>query len=520
MTDLTRGRRFLAAGRIALLVVLLPGPSVGAAEDVAEPRVSFVGDTRILDAPLAGRVRDHVVTVGADGRPVVWLLVAPPTEDAESISPDSPEASTPEPSIEPALEALPRQLLRLQVGEHPSLVLTRDDLPSDTRGLDAFDLDGDGDPELLLLRPDGIHRIEPEGGTAPVRLLESEDVHWSAIDSRAVAMTMHVGGATLHGPSDEPGHWPVLADVDLPVKGRLTGGALRIRQPLPEAIGVDDEGRLFMATHAERVGARRVRTVVLAVPSGGDVSVIDAWGRLPEAEHLLGRHSLWIDGRPMLLLETKLAAKLELFGEKRLRLFELRHDRTRLGFAPVFATTSRMNLWQDASPVVVDVNGDDRPDLVVGYWKGLTGPKVVLDAYLRREDGSFDPSPRTTSFDVKHGDRSMLLYGEDVDGDNRPDLLLRTDEELRLHRGLASRRGTKLVERDGLAIPFAAATPEAGTTTVGVSSSGDVDVHVDSGGAEPRLADLDGDSRKEIYAIVTGERPQVTVFRVVWPEFE
>jgi hypothetical protein len=348
-------------------------------------------------------------------------------------------------------------------------------------------------------------------------LFESDELHWSAIDSRAVAMTMHVGGATLHDPSVEAGPWPVLGDVDLPVEGRLAGGALRIRQPLPKPIGVADDGRLFLATRAERVGARRVRSVVLAVPSGGEVGVSDCWGRLPEAENLLGRHPLWIDGRPMLLLETKPAGKLALFGEKRLRLFALEHDRTRLGFAPVFATTSRMNLWQDASPVLVDVNDDDRPDLVIGYWKGLTGPKVVLDAYLRREDGSFDPTPRTTAFDVKHGDRSLLLYGDDLDGDDRPDLLLRTDEELRLHRGLASRRGTKLVARDGLAIPFAAAAPEAGTTTVGVSSSGDVDVHVDGGRAEPRLADLDGDFRKEIYAIFADDRPHVTVFRVVWP---
>jgi hypothetical protein len=492
---------------------------VGAFETAEKLQVSFVGETRILDAALEGRVRDHVVAVEADGRPVVWLLVVPPTEDAGSISPDSPEASTPEPSIEPAREALPRQLHRLQVGERPSLVLTRDDLPSDTRGLDAFDLDGDGDPELLLIRPDGIHRIEPEAGSDPVMLFESDELHWSAIDSRAVAMTMLVGGATLHDPSVEAGPWPVLGDVDLPVEGRLAGGALRIRQPLPEPIGVADDGRLFLATRAERVGARRVRSVVLAVPSEGDVGVIDAWGRLPEAENLLGRHPLWIDGRPMLLLETKPAGKLALFGEKRLRLFALEHDRTRLGFAPVFATTSRMNLWQDASPVLVDVNDDDRPDLVVGYWKGLTGPKVVLDAYLRREDGSFDPTPRTTAFDVKHGDRSLLLYGDDLDGDDRPDLLLRTDEELRLHRGLASRRGTKLVARDGLAIPFAAAAPEAGTTTVGVSSSGDVDVRVDGGRAEPRLADLDGDSRKEIYAIFADDRPQGTVFRVVWPGF-
>jgi hypothetical protein len=493
---------------------------VGAFENVTELRVSVVGETRVLDAPLAGRFRSHVVTVEADGQPVVWLLLEPPIEDAESVAPDPTGASTPERSTERALEVPSLWLYRLQAGERPHLVMARDDLPGDARGLDATDLDGDGHPELLLLRPGGVYRIEPEADSAPVALFESEDLHWSAVGGRAVAATMRVGGAKLHGPSGDRIPWPVLGDVDLPVNGRLTGGALRIRQPLPEAIGVDDSGRLLMVTHAERVGAQRVRTVILAVPTEGVVSVIDAWCRLPEAENLLGRHTLWIDGRPMLLLETKPAGKLALFGEKRLRLFALRHDRTRLGFVPVFAATSRMNLWQDASPVIVDVNDDDRPDLVVGYWKGLTGPKVVLDAYLRREDGSFDTSPRTTAFDVKEGDRSILLYGDDLDGDDRPDLLLRTDEDLRLHRSLPSRRGTKLVERDGLAILFGGTAPESGTTTVDVSSSGDVDVRVDRGDAEPHLADLDGDGRKEIYAIVADADQQVTTFRVVWPGFE
>lgn len=506
MTGHARGERLVAASWIALIAALCSGRPAVASEEIEAPRVSVVGETRVLEAPLAGSVRGHVVTVAAGGQPVVWLLVEPPTEDVESVSPDR--------------AATLLRLYRLRAGERPHLVAARDDLPGDARGLDATDIDGDGVPELLLLRSKGVYRIEPEAGSAPVALLESEDLHWSAVEGRVVAATMRLGGAKLHTPSGDQRPWPVRGDVDLPVRGRLTGGALRIRQPLPEAIGVDDDGRLFLATRAERVGARRARTVVLAVPPDGAVSVIDAWGRLPEAENLLGRHPLWIDGRPMLLLETKPAGKFTWFGEKRLRLFALEHDRTRLGFPPVFTTTSRMNFWQEASPVVLDVNDDDRSDLVLAYWKGLTGPKVVLDAYLRREDGSFDTSPRTTAFDVKRGDRSLLLYGDDLDGDDRPDLLLRTGEDLRLHRGLPSRRGAKLVERDGLTIPFGSTTAEPEATTVSVSSSGDVDVRVDQGAAEPRLADLDGDSRKEIYAIVADEETQTTVFRVVWPGFE
>ena len=44
--------------------------------------------------------------------------------------------------------------------------------------------------------------------------------------------------------------------------------------------------------------------------------------------------------------------------EKLLRLYALEGDRTRLGVRPLFAAASRMNLWQDGTPVLRDVDGD------------------------------------------------------------------------------------------------------------------------------------------------------------------
>ena len=36
---------------------------------------------------------------------------------------------------------------------------------------------------------------------------------------------------------------------------------------------------------------------------------------------------------------------------------------------------------------MLDVDRDGREDLVIGYWKGLAGAKVVLDVYLREAAG-------------------------------------------------------------------------------------------------------------------------------------
>jgi len=51
--------------------------------------------------------------------------------------------------------------------------------------------------------------------------------------------------------------------------------------------------------------------------------------------------------------------------------------------APLFAVETRVNAWQSVRLFVRDVDGDGRDDLVLGYWKGLTDDRVVLERQFR-----------------------------------------------------------------------------------------------------------------------------------------
>jgi hypothetical protein len=188
------------------------------------------------------------------------------------------------------------------------------------------------------------------------------------------------------------------------------------------------------------------------VPDEGPIAVEECWARLPEAEDLMDRDVVLFDGVPLLVTTTKEAGKLGLLVEKRLRVHPLRADRSRLGVEPLLAVESRMNLWQEPRFSSPDIDGDGRADLAAAYWKGLKDSRLVIDVYLRNEDGSFREKARSTAFDVEDGDRSWLRYGEDLDGDGRPDLVVRSGDAIHVHRGTPSPKGAKVVDRDPLAI--------------------------------------------------------------------
>jgi hypothetical protein len=273
-------------------------------------------------------------------------------------------------------------------------------------------------------------------------------------------------------------------------------------------------GSLVFATPVQTFDKRRVKTDLFELGEGGTVQVTECWGRLPEEEDVLDHDFLALDGRPVLLLATKPANRLSLFGEKRLRLYPLERDRSRLGLAPLFQADSRMNLWQPAWPKMIDVNADGRDDLVIGYWKGLMDDRVVLDAYLRQEDGGFEVEPRNTAFDVKDGERSFVLHGADLDGDAHADLLIRDQNHLLMYRGTPFVKGAGLVAKSPLAVPLGSMSREPGYTEVRVDSSGDASITV-SGGIRPRLLDLDADGTPEVLMVRRGGGEELGVLRIV-----
>ena len=386
---MTRG-----GGILALLVALLSGPSALAKDkrDSATPDTPLPSGVSIeqvegmtrIDAVVPGWLIDFTVAKLSNGERTVVLLVQPrefdnseeaKEEPAESDTaaadedgeerriPDCPdESDAGEADAEPA-----RRLYSLPPAGEGDLVLIRDDLPSDTQSLDAADIDGDGQDELLLDREGELLMVELGGTTAKARTLLSDPGlpaarvghnTTSGGSPGSVVTVVQLGSLRLFGPGgSEPG-WHLLADVELPLEGSARGNRIEVRSAVPSFVGRREDGTLLFATRPRAWIGRRLQVQLIQVGTSGEATVTDCWAALPEAEDVLESFFLMLDDRPSLLVTTKPAGKLGLFGEKRLRLYRLERDRSRLGITPLLATQSRMNLWQNSVPRLHDVNGD------------------------------------------------------------------------------------------------------------------------------------------------------------------
>src|SRR6185503_14174928 len=140
------------------------------------------------------------------------------------------------------------------------------------------------------------------------------------------------------------------------------------------------------------------------------------------------------DGAPVLVVTTTSGDKLSLLGEKSLRVYTLGGERTRAGEAPSYAATTGINLWQQAFPVILDLDRDGRDELVLAYWKGLKNAIAALEIYPGGAGGTFGKA-RTMTFDVEEGQKDVLNFGDDADGDGRPDLVLIAGHELLVFPG-------------------------------------------------------------------------------------
>ena len=522
-----------------IVAALAASAGPGAADEGDYPtrpgvRVERAGGITRVDAIFPGRLLDLALPDTGGGRREVVVLVRPPeprpaekVEEGDEDRENAGDVDRLPPCPEDENSEAGLQLFRLDLEGRNEPVVLHDDLPRHCSTVHAADVDGDGRDELLLGCRDDLRLISMEADRSePERVLEERDSVWrfltpggsptSTAGGPVLVGNARPGALTLHGPSPPEHSWERVATIELPLHGEVRRGGLWVRSPTPRFLGRDLSGTVVFAAGPERVGPRRLRTLLIEAALPEEPRVTECWSRLPAPEDLLESEILHLDARPVLFVTTKPEGKLNLFGEKFLRLYSLgQRDRSRLGSSPLFETESRMNLWQEAVPKVLDVNGDSRDDLVVGYWKGLLDDKVVLDVYLREPDGSFRTSPRTTAFDIKDGDRDFLIYGTDIDGDALPDLLVRGAQGLLLFPGLPSPNGKRVVSDKPRTIPTKDLGTGSGTTEVVLSTEGLDTRFVGSLSSRPRLVDLNGDGRSEILMMHRGGSKRPAVVRVI-----
>jgi hypothetical protein len=321
-----------------------------------------------------------------------------------------------------------------------------------------------------------------------------------------------VGGLRSYG-ADAAGSFRLLSESTLPVIASRNGAGFRIESPTARLLEPGPAGRPLLAAAPIAADALRVRTVLFDPDAPAqEARQSEAWARLPERERVIETAFLRLDGSPVLALTSRPADKLSFFGEKLLRLYPLERDRSRAGIEALLATESGMNLWQDARLVTRDLDRDGREDLIAAYWKGLKDDRVVLEGYMRLADGSFDAKARTTAFDVEDAERSVLGFGDDLDGDGLSELVLAGEGSLRIHRGQPGRRGADVIEpKPRWIVPAhglltADLRDEGGSFDLEMSDDGAHLLPLQRASGARRAIDLDADGHRElVWSVPSGE---------------
>jgi hypothetical protein len=510
----------LAGGTSSALAKTKPKPkpvAAPAAKPPAAPRadVSRFPDGWRADLGLDGLLLGWALPRQHDGRRVLHLLVGPKSDDAASGAPAC--------SVNDRARASRREarLYRWSSASPERLEAEGSGLPCGA--LDAADLDGDAQDELLLSHDGGIDLLSPSaGGAAVVRPLLAEPsfgvsccgprLAWDDASTQDPVVRRETPGAFRSYRLGADGHLVLASEIELPQTVAAAAERVTISSPPVLAIGRWAPGRMVFATEPQPLGQRRLRTLFLDPDGPREGQSVESWALFPSAERVVDSGFSLLNGTPVLIVTTTSGDKLSLLGEKVLRVYPLAGDRTRAGDAPLFSATTAINLWQEASPVVVDLDRDGRDDLVLAYWKGLKNAIAALEVY-RGGTAPILAKSGTTSFDVEGGAKGFIDFGSDLDGDGRPDLLLRAHGELLVYPGVAASRalGKPVESRPSRRIAVPADLPDAQGTEFSMGTAG-FQISRSAGGlGKPHLVDLDGDGRPEVLFAGAGAGPAARV---------
>ena len=322
-------------------------------------------------------------------------------------------------------------------------------LPPEADSLASVDLSGDGAPELLVGEWGRIFRITGEGKLELA--LEGQDV-----DLKARARLAHdgstpdsedlllgaVGRVGRFGLDAGEGRLRRLEEFRIPVAAKLQGDWLRMTSSLVSAVPSRDEpGQYTYLVGPEALGDRRLRTLVLETDGELEGRVGERWSRLPSPETVQESLYAALDGEIVLLVTTVQADKRGIFEKEKLRVLRLSEDRSRAGETPILEVVSRTRNWYRPGLGVHDVNVDGYDDVVLVQPKGLGGGELVVEAFMGSGSGEFAKKARRTNLKVE---TELWSYGEDLNLDGHPDLVLVADEVLLVFLGVSDNE-TELV---------------------------------------------------------------------------
>lgn len=471
-----------------------PPPAVGVAS-------TALSGARRVDAVVPGRLLAAALPLGADDRRRVVLLVGPDLPAGAPEGDEPPEG--------------PRRLFLLDAAGEGRLRLLLDGLPEEANELDSFDLDGDGDSEVLLGEPGKLYSLGSPDAPIPPRLLLSDP----AFDLRRLGGAFGaagVGRLRTWAPDGAGGVVPG-AEHELPVRAARRPAGLRLSSPAVSVLAGAGGSEPVYAAGPEPRGKVRLSTLLLDRGEDGGARAIEVWSQLPAAEEVDTHEYVLLDGAPALIVTTTSAERMSVFEKKKLRVFPLRRtaDRSRSGQPPALAAETVSYRWHSVAAYVLDADRDGRDDLVVIQPDGLAGRELAVETWFGQGGGRFQTPGRRQKYEIE---ARTWTYGGDLTGDGVPDLAAVQGDRLLVFAGTHTPRQA-LLEREPRHAVGLGPGQEKITIAVSLGPTEPSGMGVRrSGGslASPRVVDLDADRRAEALFFTASDngRGRVAVARL------